>query len=437
MGDAQRKEGRLMSLLGKLFGARSLDQERAHADALFEQEQYGAAKLSYERAQSLAKQAPDIQAALAVRVLACRDAIGRNHLAEAERLRAAGSVDLARDELRQVGETAADPELLRAAEASLEKLERAEVRAELAQHAEPSEEDRFELIAGSFEDDQYTEYLAHGEPAKQALLALHDGRIPEARAALEALIHSADGPRYLWFELGRARLADGDSAGGAAALEKFLKTLHHDEGGDARLLAHSELAQQLQAAGDFDGAVAHYEAALTALPDDPRPYLAMASFFRREKLFDEAIDVLEAGLAALEDNVPDFRLWQELGLTLADAGRDAEATHWLERVITLLSSRKQVDLPPEGALRLAGLYERAGHTTRALDLYSLLAAGSDRPNLHIYHEHAARLMRSLDMPAEARRMLQRAAELAPDDAQTQERIASALSQLDSDQSAPP
>jgi len=421
-----------MSLLGKLFGARSLEAERAHADELFQQQQFGAAKLAYERAEALAKATPELRETretLAARVIVCRDAIANAHLIEAERLLSQGSVDLARDELQSVTETAADPALVRAAEDRMERLERAVVRAELAHGAEPSADDRFELIAGGFEEDQYAEYLAHGEPVKQALLQLHDGQTAEARRALDEIITTADAPRYLWFELGRARLAEGDSEGGAAALQRFLDSLHAEEGGDARLLAHMELAQQLHARGDFDGAVAHYEAALSALPEDPRPYLAMAGFFRREKLLEESIEVIEAGIEALEGKPPDFRLWQELGLAHADAGHDAEARQWLERVVAHLATHGQTDLPPEGTRRLAALYESSGAPARALDLYSMLAAGSDRPNLHLYHLEAARLMAGLGLESDARRMLQRARELAPADEQVQANISQALEQL--------
>jgi tetratricopeptide (TPR) repeat protein len=417
-----------MALFGKFFGGRSLEDERARADKLFEQREYGSAKLAYERALDQAKGASDVVAALEERIRACRDAIAQGHLQEARAQIEQGNVDFARDELRQVRETAADPQLLRAAEELADKLERAVVRAEMAEHAAPDEEDRFELIAGGFENDQYAEYLAHGEPAKRALLLLHDGNTREARELLEGLIQGADAPRYLHFELGRARLAEGDAEGGAASLTQFLSTLHEDEGGDPRLLAQIELAQLCSARGDSEAAVAHYEAALTAMPDDPRPYLAMANYFRREKLTEEAIDVLEAGLEALAGKQPDPRLWQELGLALVDAGRDAQAIDWLERVVSLYASQQHTDLPPEGAVALAGLYERSGRAARALDLYSLLAGGSDRPNLSHYHEETARLMQSLGLPDDARRMLLRARELAPDDA-ARARIQAALDAL--------
>lgn len=415
-----------MSLLGKLFGGRTLEQERAQADALFSREEFGPAKLAYERAHSLAKAQPEVQRELLARSEDCQNAIAKQQLAEAQRLASEGNLELAFEALRQVELTAADPALQQRAREGMELLERAVVRAEVAEHTAPNEEDRFELIAGGFENDQYTEYLAHGDAVKQALLLLHDGQTSAARALLEEVLKTADGPRYLWFELGRARLSDNDLDGGQEALEKFIASLTAGEGGDALLLARAELAQLARSRGDFDGAVAHYEAALTAAPEDPRPYLAMANFFRQEKLFDEAIEVLEAGLEALHGRSPDVRLWQELGLTYADQGNDAAAIKWLERVVEHLSSQKLRDMPPEGTARLAELHERAGRNTRALDLYSLLAHGSDVARLSHYHEQAARLLLASNLKQDARRMLVRALELAPDDAEVKARIQASL-----------
>jgi tetratricopeptide (TPR) repeat protein len=417
-----------MSLLGKLFGKRSLEDERARADALFGAADYGSAKLAYERALDLSADGSEARRQLGDQVDACKDAIARRRIDEAHALIAQGNLQYAREELKGAIETAASAELIAGAEQVLEKLERREVRQQV-EDVEIAPEDRFEVIAGGFEDDQYAEYIAHGDAMKQALLALHDGQIQEARAALERLAETADGPRYLWFELGRARLAEGALDAGAEALEMFLATLHEEEGGDARLSAHIELAQLVRARGDFEGAVAHYEEALESLPDDPRPYLALAGFFRREQLFDEAIEVLEAALSGRDEATPDFRLWHELGLAYAEAGKDAQAIEQLERMVEFLTRRNQRDLPPEGTRRLAVLYERSERPARALDLYMLLAEGSDLANLLDYQLDAARLMRKLGLDAEARRMLQRAAELAAADPELKARVDSALSEL--------
>ncbi len=404
-----------MSLFGKLFSKRTPEEERAQADALFAAGEFGPAKLAYERAQDAARDQAELKQALQLRIEACRDSIAKHRIAEAESLIGQGNLEFAREELQGAHETAASPELLAEIELRLEKLERTEHAFQQPPAAEQDDDDRFEVIAGGFEDDQYAEYQAHGDAMKRALLAFHDGKAKEARAELEALLATADAARYLFFELGRARIADGDSEGGAEALTKFIAALHPEEGGDARLLAHMELAQLVHARGDFDGAVAHYENALEAMPEDPRPYLALASFFRREKLYDEAIEVLEAALSGRDAQQPDFRLWHELGLAYADAGRDAAAIKELERVVEYVMRRNPRELPPEGTLRLALLCEKADRPARALDLYTLLADGNDRANAYAYRIEAGRLMQALGLRSEARRALQRARDEAPRD----------------------
>src|SRR5262249_23747819 len=82
-----------------------------------------------------------------------------------------------------------------------------------------------------------------------------------------------------------------------------------------------------------------------------------------------------------------------------------------------LTSQKYTDLPPECAVPLARLQEKAGNKVRALDLYNMLTAGSDVANRFVYHCEAARLLGELGHHADARRMLQRAEEFLPEDAE--------------------
>jgi tetratricopeptide (TPR) repeat protein len=190
-----------------------------------------------------------------------------------------------------------------------------------------------------------------------------------------------------------------------------------------------ELAALHDEAGDFESAAGEYEAAVEAMPDDPRPYLAMALFFRRAKLPAEAIEVLNSALSVLEEQHRQWRFTLELGLAHADLGEDERAIELLEDAIAQLTVRQHLDLPPEGAVRLAELHAKAGNKPRALDLYNLLCSGSDVANHFVYHRRAAQLMLETGHRADARRMLARAAELAPDDPAVRAEIDGQLAEL--------
>ncbi|HMI90535.1 MAG TPA: hypothetical protein VK509_04185, partial [Polyangiales bacterium] len=299
-------------MLGKLFAKKTPESERARADELFERGELGPAKLAYERAQSLVPSTADaLRAELGTRVDACRDGLARRRITEAEHLFTQDAHELALSELEGALEVAASAELKAEIERRIENSERSEARAQV-ELAEQSDDERFETIAGSWEEEQLDEYDAHGEPLRAALLALHDGRASDARAVIEPLASADPDACYLWFELGRARVLDGDLDGGRGAFETFLARLPEGAGGDARLSAHVELAAMLRERGELEAAIAQHQAAIEALPDDPRAYLAMAAFFRREGLAAEAIEVLEAGIDALEGNQVPWRVTLEL-----------------------------------------------------------------------------------------------------------------------------
>jgi tetratricopeptide (TPR) repeat protein len=404
-----------MSLLGKLFGRRSAAEEKARADALFERGEHGLAKLAYDRAHDACEPADKALAEqCAARVVECCDAIARVRIAEAERLLSQGAHELALAELEHAAQTARSAALLAEIDQRMEQSVRSEARAEASAQPELGDDERFELIAGSFEAEQHDEYAAAGEPVRRALLALHGADAKGALPLLEAAVQGATSARYLWLELGRARLLCGDDAGGRDALERFLRALEPGEGGDARLGAHLELAGLAHDAGDTEGAIAQHEAALDALPDDPRPYLALARYLRRVELPDEALEVLDSALGAIESNEPPIAILIEQGLAHADLGAQEVAIETLEQAVSHLTTRRQLDLPPELATKLAELHEARGNKARALDLFALLTQGSDRANRLAYLAHAARLLLALDRPGEARRALQKVVELAPE-----------------------
>jgi tetratricopeptide (TPR) repeat protein len=419
-----------MSIFGKLLSRRDPKEERARADDLYARGELGLAKLAYERALDAARGEPSaVRDELQARVDDCRDGIARARLREADELEQRGAHDLALQEVLGALETAASPTLVREIQRRLDAAERKDAR-EKATLVEEDDDARFEAIAGSWEPAQYDEYAAHGEDLHDALLRLYEGDAKTARPVLEALLTDTPEPCYLLFEVGRARLLDGDVEPGREALRRFVEQLQEGEGGEARLVAHMELAACERERGDFEAASSEYAAAVEALPGDPRPYLAMAVFFRTEGHAEEAVEVLTSAISVLDAAERPFRITLELGLAHAALGHDAVATELLEEVVGTLTARQHLDLPPECAIALAQLHERSGNKPRALDLYNLLSHGSDVSNHFAYHRKAASLMAELGHARDARRMLQRALELAPEDPAVRAEVEAELAKLE-------
>jgi tetratricopeptide (TPR) repeat protein len=420
-----------MSFFRRVLGLQSPQELRAEADAQLEAGDPWAARPLYERALDRAGTDDALKAAAEAGLRTCQERMVQAQLEEGDRFLAQGEPDLARQQYEGALEIAVDDEARKAAEGKLEALERWEA----VEHApepdtEPTDEDRLQVIASSWEPDQGDEYDIHGEPLTDALLMLADGKASEARQAFEQLLEGAEEPRYLWFEVGRARLADGDTDGGVDALRRFIDVMDEDEGGEPRLVAHLELARVRDEAGDFDGAVAEHQAAIEALGQDPRPYLWLGRFLRTHDHPAEAVEVIESAIEVMDTAQPDWRVLQELGLAQADAGQDEEAMETLEQVLRVLTSRRDLDFPPPTALRLARLCEQHDRLERAADLYRLLTRGSDRDNLPTYYLEGARVLTELGLADEARRMLQRASAITEDDPERHAEIEARLAALD-------
>jgi tetratricopeptide (TPR) repeat protein len=418
-----------MSFFRKVLGLRSAEELKAEADALLESDDPWAARPLYERAMDKAEDT-ELRAAAERGMHTCQDRMAMAQVEAGDRYAEDGDMELARQQFEGAMEIAVDAAIRDTAERRLEGLERRQVTEQVAAtDAEPTDEDRLEVIASAWEPDQADEYEGY-EGLGPALLALMDGRAEEAREALEALLEAHDDARYLWFEVGRARIAAGATDEGVQALRRFIESLDEDEGGDARLATHMELARMLDEAGDVDAAVGEYQAAIEALGDDPRPYLWLGRFLREKGHPAEAAEVIQSAIEVMDTAHPDWRVLQELGLAQADAGQDDEAIETLEQVVRVLTARHQLDFPPPTALTLAKLHEKQGGLERAADLYRLLSRGADREGLPLYHREAARVLAELGLVAEARRMLQRAGALVEGDPEALADIEQRLAALD-------
>jgi tetratricopeptide (TPR) repeat protein len=418
-----------MSFLEKLFGGGSFENRLAEADSLYERGRYGEAKLAYERAAEKATGAhAERRAYVEQRIADSRDAIARMRLREAERLEAHGEMDLARAELAGALETAASADVVRECERRIEALERRDARI-AATAVEVSPDEIVEAIAANWEEEQAEEYESYGRRFREALLLTHEERFAEARAKLEELLTEAKDPHYLHFEVGQARLLAGAEAEAVASFRAFLASIGPDEGGYARLMTHAHLAALADEHGDEEGAIAQWEAAVEALPDDPRPRLNLGVYLRRKGHAEAAAEVLEAVLAEISEIQPDVRIVEELALAKRDLGREDEAVELLEQVVAHHVKLGLLDYPPEGARALAELHEKRGNLRRAADLWRSLAKGSHVAGHLHYHREAARLLAALGEVGEARRLLLRAAELAGEDDEARAGVEAALRAL--------
>ena len=412
-----------MSLFKKLFST-DPDALQRKADALFDAGNYGPAKLAYEKA--IEASPDDARAPLVERARQCTNGIARQRIDEAKAYLEQGSVELAAQELEGALEVADDETLKAEARGLLDGFEARDAQAQAATD-EMTDEEQIALLMGQWEEARAEEYEGYGDALLDALLALHHERFEEARTALEAIAEAADEPRYLWLEVGRARLLTEDLAGGKEALDRFLGSLGDGESNETRVAVNLTLARMADEDGRFEEAMQRFEAAVEAIPDDYRPYLAMGAFLRDKGHAEEALEVLQTALGLSKSTATDWRLLEELGLAHEQVGKSKEAMSFLEQVIEFFTSRQVMDFPPETATTLAQLYEADGRPDRAADMYRALAQGSDGENHARYHFEAGRLLTAAGLEDEARRMLTRAeALLSEDDVELREAVAALL-----------
>ncbi|TNF61102.1 MAG: hypothetical protein EP303_06130, partial [Deltaproteobacteria bacterium] len=106
-------------------------------------------------------------------------------------------------------EVAIDEAVRDEAQALLDGLEAKEAQ-EQATSVEVTDEERVALLMGQWHEAQADEYDGYGDALLDALLAMHNEQLDDARTQLEALVAEAPEPRYLWLEVGRARLLTED-----------------------------------------------------------------------------------------------------------------------------------------------------------------------------------------------------------------------------------
>lgn len=408
-----------MSFFKKLFGGASFADEVREGDGLFEARRHAEARAAYERARDAAR-SDEERAEAQQKIDACLDALARERMAEAETLVANDAIDLAEAELQNAIELAASDKVRNEARRRLETLEQDDAKRQQAEIPdEMSDEDRWALLAGNWEEEQLEEYDEYGDAFRAALLALHDGDAKEARAALEAIEAEYEDCVYLWLEIGRARMLCEAWDEAEEAFRAFLDGLGEDEGGAARLAGLANLASLRDRAGDDEGAIEVLSEAMEASPEEPGVFSMMGRYLLDKGDAAEAAEVLEAGAVLLDEERPDWRYLELLGLAHHAAENEDAAAGYFDRVIAFFVSLRRhdrpLDYPPQTAVARAKIHEDQGELHKAADIYRTLSQGTDTDNHLTYHREAARLLLELELNDEARRMLTRALALCEDD----------------------
>ena len=399
-----------MGFLKKVLGTESADETAARADTCFNAGQFGEAKLLFEKAAARAD-SQDMRLDFQRRVIDCLNGIARQRFVEAQRLFESGQADLAAQELAGALEVAEDDDLRADIQGLFDREQAREAQADALVVA-PSREELLVLLTGSWDEDRADEYAALGENYIDALVDVHlhgtqkaDAALPESTLSVLRDGATSDEACYAWLELGRAEVIAKHFDAARDALSTFVKK---DAPRDLLLAAYFELAGLERRAKNEEAALDWYQLALEEAPEDYRPYLALGNALRLDGDAEGAVEILSAGKDFLPEINPDWQLEQELGLALADTGRDEDAIAMLENVVGLFTFHRQLDFPVPTATRLAELHERAGNLERAADLYATLSEGHDGARHAFYYYHTARLMKALGSENEYERLLTRA-----------------------------
>lgn len=402
-----------MSLLRKIFGLSSAEDESAAAERLLDEGDPGSAKLRFERALGKTEKSNvDARKHLQTRIDACCDAIARGRLLAAQELLESGQYRLAEEELSGALEVTKNESLREEIGALLDESDRTQLLAAGAQAPTTTPRSQYAVMrsAEPVEGAQSAEYDSYGDAFTEALERTFTEQASEAVARFEAIVAEAKDPRYLHYELALAyRLVD-DKENTQQHLRTFLSRIAADEGGIARIQAHAILANYLYEDEDTDAAIGEMQQAVEALPQNPSAYLELGNLLRRCGHPDEGADVLRAALDL--DGGDHWYMRQSLGLALIEASRPEEAQPELEQVVDIFVQREDPNLPVEATEALARLFEQKSSFTKAADLYRLLCGVTKGPDAARYHLRAGQLLAKADKTEPALTMLKRAQALA-------------------------
>ena len=413
-----------MSFISKLFGG-SFEEHFTEGARLFDAGSFGPAKLRLEKAIGKSKGAPAEEVTRARELIrACRRALAKARIADADNAAASGELEDAMQLLRDAAEICDDEKITSLISDRAKAFDAMDVRSLVEEVDHIDDDELLTILAGTWSDDQAEEYAALPESFRDGLLAAHDGRhevAVEVFRGISAQTDAAAKPRYLYWETAKSLAALKQDADALEMLDAFLAATEDDDRAtEGRLVALDMKAAALAKMERFEEAETALRQAVREAPEDHTVFLKLGVFLRGQKKLDQSERVLEKSRELMGQMQPDITVIRELGFTYLAMERKKEAMECFGGVVEHLASRGQhSEFEPLTTTTLAALYEERGEFLKAADLYRHLSVGYDTKSYFVYNFQAARLLRLAGAePALVDKYLSRARELAASKADT-------------------
>ncbi len=402
-----------MSFLKFLSGPTPEKLEKK-ADALFDSESWGEAKLGYERALEKAEKEGSLRRRqkerLTQKMTNAKEALAETHQKTAENLIEGGYYDDARSYISIALEVTSDETRTRELMALTQKLEsrqQAEAEEELSEEyyglddETPVEElhettldEQYHAVCGTLPPDIQETYLSYGENFKVGFLALNNGEFETAATYLsEAMADNPDPASYIPLELATAYVHLGKLTEARELLLPLLE--HHPEA----LPAYQLLCDIYWEEKNFNRADALIDSVPEKLAD------SLAVLLLRGETRHRAGDFEKAG--ALYQTFMDNRGWEEeVAIALArthEASNKNENARLIYQEIMGHCTSCGAKVNSEVKHKYAELSFAARiYDTNVLELYLSLAREIPQ-NAPVYYERVSRIYAALGNETEAAR----------------------------------
>ncbi|MBN2339848.1 MAG: hypothetical protein JXX29_12270 [Deltaproteobacteria bacterium] len=405
----------------------TFESNRDEGEQLFSNEDFGEAKLAYQRALKKAKGVQENEIAkIRQKIADCNEALAQKRIDAAREYFEAGDVERALEFLEDVLLICDTDDMANRVDACREDFVKAEARAMSEEH-EMSEEELLAVISGAWSAAQAQEFSNYTELFYQGIIKGHDGEHREAVDLLSSVLadEGAEGV-FIHLELGRQQLLAEDIAAGQESLETFVaKCPEPDQAKDELVVAYNLLANIYIKEERFDAAEDALMKAYRTAPENHLPLLNLGIFLRERGEFERSKRTLENAMDTMGAMHPDMRVFRELGHTHMAMDKKQEAREFYQAVVDHCCQRgihEQYD--PEAALPLARLLEEENKLREACDIYRHLANGYDKANFFEYNIESARLLAALkEKEGLVAQYLASAAELAQTESQKERLLA--------------